>query len=88
MNAIDANKVVLGKIDKETIKAKMYKNVENVIIDDVPEEFGVGASAVNLNKKERLSKVLVYLQSHPHFGKKRGRGWKGVHQTSFRLLSQ
>ena len=64
MNAIDANKVDLGikkpeeKIDKETSRANLYMNVENVIIDDVPEEFAVGASAVNPNKKERLSKVL------------------------------
>ena len=42
----------------EDIRAKTYMNVENVIIDDIPEEHAVGAAAINPNKKERLSKVL------------------------------
>ena len=64
MNRIDGSAITVEKyvtkdiIDKVRMKSKMYLNIPNILIDDVPKELAVGAIAVHPNTKERIAKVL------------------------------
>ena len=47
-----------GNDDKAKMKAKMYLNVPNIVVEDTPKEIPVGAMAINPNGAERISRVL------------------------------